>query len=184
MTQLWAKMVDTDNDGNKEVLQLSEDDPTTLFTPEACEFWQEVPEGTAMGSVLHTATNIWWTRADWLEKKIAESPAPDGSGNPDYVPPAPDHDEGGVKTVTITNAGDNYADASIRNQFDIGEGQGFVAEVHYDESTGSATSVTIHNPGRGYEVGQTFRIEQGMDMFAWDKKNPTYTVVTITAVHE
>jgi len=184
MTQLWAKMVDTDNDGNKEVLQLSEDDPTTLFTPEACEFWQEVPAGTAIGSVLHATTNVWWSGADWLEKKIAESPAPDGSGDPDYVPPAPDRDVGGVKTVTITNAGDNYADSSVRNQYDIGAGQGFVAEVHYDQSTGSATSVTIHNPGRDYEVGQTFRVEQGMDMFAWDRKNPTYTVVTITAVQE
>jgi hypothetical protein len=183
MTQLWAKMVDTDGDGNKEVMQLSDEDPTTLFTPEACEFWQAVPEGTSIGSVLHASTGVWWTGADWLEKRIAESPAPDDSGNPDYVPPPPDPHEGGVKALSITNAGDNYADASVRNQYDIGEGVGLVAEVHYNQSTGSAESVTIHNPGRGYEVGQTFRIEQGMDMFAWDRKNPTYTVVTITEVH-
>ena len=184
MTQLWAKMVDTDGDGNKEVLQLSDDDPTTLFTPEACEFWQEVPEGTAIGSVLHAATNVWWTGADWLEKKIAESPAPDNSGDPDYVPVAPDIDVGGVLSIGITNAGDNYADTSVRSQYDIGEGIGLVVEVHYNQSTGAAESTTIHNPGRGYEVGQTFKIEQGMDMLAWDRKNPTHTIITITSVKE
>lgn len=179
MTQLWAKMVDTDGDGNKEVMQLSDVDPTTLFTPEACEFWQSVPEGTAIGSVFEVTESKWWTGAAWLERKIENSPPPD---DPD-VAPEPLLNPGTVTAVSITNAGDNYADASVRNQYNIGEGQGLVVEVFYDQATGQATSATIHNGGWGYEVGQTFRIEQGMDMFAWDRKNPTYTVVTITAVH-
>lgn len=184
MTKLWAKMYDVDGDGNLEVLQLSEDDPATLFTPEACEHWFEVPEGTTIGSVLEDATKQWWTGADWLERRIANNPAPTGEGEPDYIPPAPSLMAGAVTALSITSPGDNYDDASVRNQYDIGEeGKGLVAEVLYNQATGQATSVVIHNPGHGYTVGQTFNVTTGMNVLAWDRKNPTYTVVTITAVH-
>lgn len=179
MTKLWGKLVDTDGDGNKEVLQLSDDDPTTLFTPEACQFWKEIPEGTAIGSVLEAATQKWWTGAAWLEKRIAESPPP---GDPD-IAPQPLLRDGEVTAVSITSPGSNYADANARDQYDIDEGQGLVVEVFYNQDTGQATSATIHNGGWGYTVGQTFTVKRGMDMLAWDRKNPTWTVLTITAVH-
>jgi hypothetical protein len=183
MTNLWAKMYDTDGDGNLEVLQLSEDDPTTLFTPEACEHWFEVPDGTTIGSVLENSTKTWWTGGDWLDRKIANSPAATNEGEDGYVPAAPSLMSGAVTALSITSPGDNYDDASVRNQYNIGEGQGLVAEVLYNQATGQATSVTIHNGGWGYTVGQTFNVESGMNMLAWDRKNPTYTVVTVTAIH-
>jgi len=185
MTKLWAKMYDVDGDGNLEVLQLSEDDPTTLFTPEACEHWFEVPDGTAIGSVLEDSTKQWWTGGDWLDRRIANNPPPTGEGDSDYVPAAPDLHEGAVTALSITNPGNHYADASVRQQYNIDpHGQGLVAEVFYDQSTGQATSATVHNGGWGYTVGQSFMVKEGMDMFSWDRKNPTWTVVTVTAINE
>ena len=179
MGKLWGKMIDTDGDGNLEVVQLSDDDPTTLFTPEACEFWFEIPEGTAQGSVKDSKTGKWYTGMEWFEKKAAEA-APPG---PDEPAMTPLHEEGSVLELQIVNPGDHYNIPSVRNQFDIEDGMGLVAEVFYDAEHDNASSVVIHQAGMGYKVGQEFKIEEGMDTFSWDRKNPTYTIVRITKVH-
>jgi len=177
MTNLWAKLYDTDRNGNLEAVQLSDDDPSTLFTPEACQYWHAVPEGTAMGDVLEKETGTWWKGADWLDKVIAESPPPG-----EDAPAVPNIFEGGVLAVEIVAAGSNYIESSVRDQYDIEESQGLVLEVMFDPKTEGAVSTVIHNPGKNYQVGQTFNIHHGRDLQTWDRRNPTWCTIRITEI--
>jgi hypothetical protein len=176
MTQ-WAKMVDSDGDGNFEIFQLHDENPSGLWHPDALEFWREVPdEHAAIGNVFEESSQTWYTGVAWGEKKTAESPRPDVAPQPIPVP------LGAVLELEITNAGSNYETPPVRSQYDIEDGVRLVATVTYDQQTESAVSVEINNPGEGYQVGQTFKIDVGYGR-DWDRKNPDYTVVRIKRVN-
>jgi hypothetical protein len=176
MTQ-WAKMVDSDGDGNFEIFQLYDENPSGLWHPDALEFWREVPdEHAAIGNVFEESSQTWYTGVAWGEKKTAESPRLDVTPQPIPVP------LGAVLELEITNAGSNYETPPVRSQYDIEDGVRLVATVTYDQQTESAVSVEINNPGEGYEVGQTFKIDVGYGR-DWDRKNPDYTVVRIKRVN-
>ena len=177
MTQLWAKMVDTDGDGNLEAVQLHDEDPASLWHPDLLAAWQEVPPDTAIGSVLETSTGKWWTGADWLSKKLAAAEAVD------VQPPEAKPFKGSVTKVKIKDAGANYEIPFVRNQYDIENGKNLIVVVTYDPSTESATSIEIIDGGYNYEVGQTFRIEEGYGR-DWDRKNPTFTVIEVEEVYD
>ena len=82
MTQ-WAKMVDSDGDGNFEIYQLHDEDPNGLWHPDALEFWRQVPdEHAAIGNVFEESSQTWYTGSAWGEKKTAEAPAPDTAPKP------------------------------------------------------------------------------------------------------
>jgi hypothetical protein len=187
MTKLWAKLFDTDGDGNVEAIQFSDDDPITLFTPEACQYWHEVPLGTAQGDVLEKTTGTWWKGADWLEKRISESAPP--VENPVIVPYV---FPGGVLAVEIVSPGSNYMEESVRDQYDIEDPSGnpenrafgLVLEVKFDPETEGAISTIIHQGGQKYQVGQTFTVKNGRDLINWDRRNPTWCVIRITEVQE
>ena len=176
MTQ-WAKMVDSDGDGNFEIYQLHDEDPSGLFHPDALEFWREVPdEHAAIGNVFEESSQTWYTGAAWGEKKTAEAAPEDVGPQPVPIP------LGAVLELEITNAGSNYESPPVRNQYDIEDGVRLVATVTYDQVTESAVSVEINAPGEGYKVGQTFKIDVGYGR-DWDRKNPDYTVVRIKRVN-
>jgi hypothetical protein len=176
MTQ-WAKMVDSDGDGNFEIYQLHEEDPSGLWHPDALEFWREVPdEHAAIGNVFEESSQTWYTGVAWGAKKTAEAPSPDATPQPIPIP------LGAVLELEITNAGSNYETPPVRNQYDIGNGKRLVATVTYDPLTESAVSVAIDDAGEGYEVGQTFKIDVGYGR-DWDRKNPDYTTVRIKRVN-
>jgi hypothetical protein len=176
MTQ-WAKMVDSDGDGNFEIYQLHDENPSGLWHPDALEFWREVPdEHAAIGNVFEESSQTWYTGVAWGEKKTAEAPSPDATPQPIPVP------LGAVLELEITNAGSDYETPPVRGQYDIEDGVRLVATVTYDQQTESAVSVEINNPGEGYEVGQTFKIDVGYGR-DWDRKNPDYTVVRIKRVN-
>lgn len=177
MTKLWAKMVDTDGDGNLEAIQLHDEDPTGLWHPDFLAAWQEVPADTCVGDVLETSTQKWWKGADWLDKKLADCPPPQ------TVPATPvNKNKGNVVSVRIKEAGENYEIGSVRNQYDIGDGEGLVVTATFDE-TGGCSNVEIHGRGYSYEVGQTFKISEGFgpDM---NRRNPTYAIIEITEVYD
>jgi len=176
MTQ-WAKMVDSDGDGNFEIYQLHDEDPSGLWHPDALEFWRQVPdEHAAIGSVFEESTQTWYTGAAWGLKKTAESPKPDVAPKPIAIP------LGAVLELEITNAGSNYETPPVRNQYDIEDGKRLVATVTYDPLTEKAVSVEINDAGEGYKVGQTFIINVGFGR-DWDRKNPDYTTVRIKRVN-
>lgn len=176
MTKLWAKLVDTDGDNNLEVLQLSDVDPATLWHPDFLHQWQEVPADAAIGDILESSTKKWWKGADWLNKRLSEAaPAPVENLNPPKF-------KGAVTKIKIKNSGANYEIPFVRDQYDLGEGTGLVVSVTYND-VGSATKVDIFHEGRGYNVGQTFNIEQGFGR-DWDRKNPTYTVLEVEEIYD
>jgi hypothetical protein len=177
MTKLWAKMIDTDGDGNLEAVQLHDEDPAGLWHPDFLDAWREVPPNTAIGSVLESSTGTWWTGADWLDKKLAE--ADDADAPPLVTPPF----KGSVTKLKIKEAGANYEIPFVREQHDIGNGRQLIANVTYDPITESASGVELIAGGWGYEAGQTFTITVGMGR-DWDRKNPTYTVVEIEEVYD
>ena len=178
MTKLWAKMMDIDGDGNLEIVQTHDEDPAGLWHPDALVNWREVPAHLTIGSVLETATNEWWSGADWLEKTLAKAPTPDAAVLFEVNPA-----KGSVTKLKIKEAGANYETPPVRDQYDIGSGKQLIATVTYDSTTESAVSVEINNAGWGYEVGQTFTIGVGIGR-DWDRKNPTYTVIEIEAVYD
>jgi hypothetical protein len=176
MTQ-WAKMVDSDGDGNFEIYQLHDEDPSGLWHPDSLEFWREVPdEHAAIGNVFEESSQTWYTGAAWGLKKTAESPKPDAAPQETLIP------LGAVLELEITNAGSNYETPPVRNQYDIEDGIRLVATVTYDQDTEKAVSVEINSPGEGYKVGQTFKIDVGYGR-DWDRKNPDYTIVRIKRVN-
>lgn len=177
MTKLWAKMMDIDGDGNFEIVQTHDEDPAGLWHPDALVNWREVPSNLAIGSVLETTTNVWWTGADWLEKTLAK--ATDADAPPFEVVPF----KGSVTRLRIKEAGANYETMPVRDQYEIGMGRNLIATVTYDSTTESAVSVEINESGWGYEVGQTFNITVGMGR-DWDRKNPTYTVIEVAEVYD
>ena len=176
MTKLWAKMIDTDGDGNLEAVQLHDEDPAGLWHPDFLDAWREVPPNTAIGSVLESSTGTWWTGADWLDKKLADA---DDADAPPLVTPS---FKGAVTKIKIKDAGANYEIPFVRNQYDTETGENLVIIVTYDETTESATSVEIIESGFNYEVGQTFRITEGYGR-DWDRKNPSFTVIEIEEVY-
>jgi hypothetical protein len=176
MTQ-WAKMVDSDGDGNFEIYQLHDEDPSGLWHPDALEFWREVPdEHAAIGNVFEESSQTWYTGAAWGLKKTAEGPQLDATPQPIAIP------LGAVLELEITNAGSNYETPPVRNQYDIEDGVRLVATVTYDQLTEKAVSVEINSPGEGYKVGRTFKIDVGYGR-DWDRKNPDYTTVRIKRVN-
>ena len=177
MTQLWAKMVDTDGDGNLEAVQLHDEDPATLWHPDLLAPWQAVPPDTTIGSVLETSTGKWWSGADWLTRKLEQAEAAD------VTPPETKPFKGSVTKLKIKNAGANYEIPFVRNQYDIGNGKNLIVVTTYDSTTDSAASVEIIDGGYNYEVGQTFRIEEGYGR-DWDRKNPSFTVIEIEEVYD
>jgi hypothetical protein len=176
MTQ-WAKMVDSDGDGNFEIFQLHDEDPSGLWHPDALEFWRQVPdENAAIGNVFEESTQTWYTGAEWFDKKAALAVPHDTPPKPIPIP------LGAVLELEITNAGSNYETPPVRSQYDIGDGTKLVATVTYDQQTEKAVSVEINAAGEGYEVGQKFKINVGFGR-DWDRKNPDFTEVRIKRVN-
>lgn len=81
---VWAKVV------NDEVMQVFEDDPTTLWHPDALEFWKQVPDHVAEGWKYKNGK--WISGGQWLEEFQAENPPP---------PPGPPT-AGMIKTILNT----------------------------------------------------------------------------------
>lgn len=181
MTKLWAKMVDTDGDGNLEVVQTHDEDPSGLWHPDFLSAWQEVPSTVSIGYVLEKDTGVWWSGSDWLERKIENSPAP---LDPDVVGDTGPIFKGAVTKVKIVSQGDNYDVGYVmRNQYDVGNGTHLVLSATFDEYGEKLESVTIENHGQGYEVGQQIQIKEGFSP-RWDKRNPTYAIIEIEEVKD
>jgi hypothetical protein len=177
MTQ-WARMIADDN-GVFEVTQLHDEDPTGIWHPDELENWREVDDSVAHGDKLD-ADGKWHKGGDWTARQIEEA-----SKLIDAGPLAPvRRPHGHVTKVELVNAGSNYETPAVRQQYNIGEGQGLVVEVDFDPTTEKATGTPIiHDGGWGYEVGQEFQIKVGFGR-GWDRKNPDYTTVRITEIHD
>jgi hypothetical protein len=172
----WGKLVDTDGDGNLEVVQTFDEDPVNYWHPDLLEPWREIPITSVVGSILESTTNKWWSGAEWLDKKLSEV-------IPEIESPPPPLEQGRVTQIRIKDPGANYDIPFVREQYDIEDGSHLVVVIDYDPIEDIAINATIIDGGRGYQVGQTFRVEQGFGR-GWDPKNPTYTIIEITEIEE
>ncbi len=65
---IWAKVV------NDEIIQTWEEDPSSLWHPDALQNWEQVPDDVNVG--WKRKNGQWITGAQWLEEHQAENPLP------------------------------------------------------------------------------------------------------------
>lgn len=65
---IWAKVV------NEEIIQTWDEDPSSLWHPDALVNWEQVPDDVNVG--WKRKNGEWITGAQWLEEHQAENPPP------------------------------------------------------------------------------------------------------------
>jgi len=166
---IWGRVIDN------QVFQEIDIDPTTLFTPEECVFWQELPEGVTVGSIFFE--DRWWTGAEYLdEMQKRNPPAPE-------EPPALSNPLGAVLEIEIVETGQNYVPISeTTGQYDSETGKQLVLTIKVNE-TGAVSEVVIRATGNGYQVGDAFEYRDNYDI-SWNRINPTYAKFKVVKVQE